>query len=111
EILMQTIVVADAVSQEKRRRLRLSGFVTTREIGRVIARKSHIHSQSLVPAVGDVGERRGERGPPRPPPIPRRGIEKIVFSPAQTQPRHPQAASEKRHRRKEFTARGRAPSR
>src|SRR5262249_7790610 len=52
EILMQTIVVADAVSQEKRRRLRLSGFATAREISRVLARKSHIHSQSLVPAVG-----------------------------------------------------------
>src|SRR5262249_59046802 len=72
EILMQTIVVADAVSQEKRRRLRLSGFATAREISRVLARKPHTDPQGLVPAVGDVGERRGEAGPPPPPPIPPR---------------------------------------
>src|SRR5499427_5116120 len=40
EILMQAIVVADAVREQERRRLGLSGLVTAREIGRVIAWKS-----------------------------------------------------------------------
>src|SRR6516225_818356 len=39
EILMQAIVVADAVGKQQRRRLQLSGLVTAREIGRVIAWK------------------------------------------------------------------------
>src|SRR5262249_36152181 len=40
EILMQAIVVAGAIREQERRRLRLSGLVTAREIGRVIAWKS-----------------------------------------------------------------------
>ena len=57
EVLVQTIIVTGLVGEEKRRRFRLSGFMTAHEIGRVIVRKSHTRPHGIVPAVGDRGQR------------------------------------------------------
>jgi hypothetical protein len=60
---MQAIVVAGAVLQQQRRRLGLSRLATAREITRVLARIAQIDRHCLVPAVGNLRERRIERSP------------------------------------------------
>src|SRR5919198_3697508 len=63
-VLVQAIVVAGLIGEEKRRRLRLAGLMTACEIGGVILRKLRTRPHGIVPAVGDFGQRRGLGRPP-----------------------------------------------
>src|SRR5260221_8223452 len=62
EILMKTIIVALAVAQQERGRLGLSRAMTTSEKRRVAVGIAPRDAESFVPAIGNRGERRIERG-------------------------------------------------
>src|SRR5437660_1447756 len=56
EILMQTIVIAESVLQEKRRRPHLSCCVAPLEIARMIRGIAYGVAHDLVPPIRDCGE-------------------------------------------------------
>src|SRR5262249_31325234 len=65
ELGVRQMVVADPVREKGWRGLGLSGLVTAREIGRVIAWTPQTDRHRLVPTVGDVGKRRKKRAAQR----------------------------------------------
>src|ERR1044071_5084411 len=62
---MQAIVVDRVVSMQQRRRLGLPARMAALEPGGMLGGKALRDLHLLVPAVRDIGERRGQRNPPR----------------------------------------------
>src|SRR5262249_55546534 len=60
DVLMQAVIVAFAILQEKRRRAALARFMAACDEGRMLFRVARWLAQSVVPAIGDPGQRRIE---------------------------------------------------
>ena len=83
-----------AVLQQQRRRPGLAGLVAALEEIRVVLRIATRDAHRLVPAIGDLGEPRIERGAQLRDQIGQRIGEIFVFAAAEAVPRHDDAAAE-----------------
>ena len=91
---MQAVVVAFAVLEEERRGLGLPGGMAAVEKFGVLGRIAHVDLHRLVPAVGDLGKRRIERGAQRCHDVGQRIGEVLVLAAPEAVPAHDDAAAE-----------------
>ena len=96
DVLVQAVVVARPVLQQQRRRPALVGGVAARQVGGVVGGIAHGDPHRLVPAVGNLRERRVERGSQGGDDLGQRVGEILVLAAAEAVPRHDDAAAEGR---------------
>ena len=94
EVLVQAVVVAFAIAEQKRCRPGLSGIMAAGEEGGMLFRVTHVEFHRRVPAVGDVGQRRVEPCPQVRDDIRQGIVEIFVFAFAKAVAAHDYVAAE-----------------
>jgi hypothetical protein len=94
KILMQAVVIARTVAQQKRGGPRLAPGMAMGEIVAMIGGKARRMAQALLPAISDYRQMRIKRGPQLCDPARQRISEITIFALAETMPRHHHPAAE-----------------
>src|ERR1700676_92830 len=93
EVLMQAVVVADSILEEKRRRPCLTRIVATLDEVGMLLRIADIDSHRFIPAVGDRDQMRIDRRPEFGQKIGKRIAEILVLAAPETMPLHDDATA------------------